>query len=238
MVDTATALEAHRNLTWIADRWPDLRARLHPQRGSGLNGMPGHSADMPSPIDLYVSDLMFEITEQSRYWAEELVKETDDWRAPSWFMPELLVAVADRYGHWTADRERVALEFTDQAQGFKERVVKALERPPAPRFVGTCGLCRQGELFLKPGQFTAKCPACQAVRTEADQMEFVEAELSTRLMTRGEIVSALIILDHATPVGTIDKWITRGRLPRVGDGLYRLKTALELARSRRGRIAS
>ena len=238
MVDTKTALEAHRNLRWIADHWPDLRARLHPSRGSGLNGMPGHSADPPSPIDLHVSDLMFEITEQARYWAEELVRETDDWRAPSWFMPELLVAVADRYGHWTADEERVALEFTDWAEDYRGRVKRALERPPAPRFVGTCGRCRQGELFLKPGQFTVKCPVCQVVRTESEQMEFVEAQLRTRLMERREIVSALMILGHPTPPRTVDTWIDRGRLPHVADGLYRVETALELARSRRGRKAS
>jgi hypothetical protein len=200
--------------------------------------MPGHSADAPSPIDLHVSDLMFEITEQARYWAEELVKETTDWRAPSWFMPELLVAVADRYGHWTADAERIALEFTDQAEHFKDRVIRALERPPAPRFVGTCGLCREGELFIKPGQFTVKCPACHVVRTESEQMAFVEDELRTRLMERREIVSALMILDLPTPPRTVDTWIDRGRLPHVGDGLYRLETALELARARRGRSAS
>ena len=239
MVDTKTALEAHRNLRWIADHWPDLRARLHPARGSGLNGMPGHSADPPSPIDLHVSDLMFEITEQARYWAEELVRETDDWRAPSWFMPELLVAVADRYGHWTADEERVALEFTDWAHEYQGRVKKALERPPAPRYIGPCQSPEcDGELYLRPGKFMVTCHVCGLPTTEAAQMGFVEAQLRTRLMERREIVSALMILGHPTPPRTVDTWIDRGRLPHVADGLYRLETALELARARRGRKAS
>ena len=239
MVDTKTALEAHRNLRWIADHWPDLRARLHPARGSGLNGMPGHSADPPSPIDLHVSDLMFEITEMARYWAEELVRETDDWRAASWFMPELLVAVADRYGHWTADEERVALEFTDWAEDYRGRVKKALERPPAPRYIGPCQSPEcDGELYLRPGKFMVTCHVCGLPTTEAAQMEFVEAQLRTRLMERREIVSALMILGHPTPPRTVDTWIDRGRLPHVADGLYRLETALELARARRGRKAS
>ena len=242
MVDTKTALEAHRNYRWIADRWPDLKARLHPSITNPPSGMPGHGNARPLPVDVYVSDLMFEIQQEAETLARVLWDELDDPESfkPRTTMPELLYAVADRYGHWTAGDHRTALAFCDWGEDYVGRVKKCLERPAPPAYIGPCPVPEcEGELYLKTGHAAVTCRECATVTTVDEQREWLTGQMSVRLMTRGEIVSALTILMAEVPkIRTVDKWIERGRLPHLGDGLYRLETALELAKARRGGVAS
>ncbi|WP_372595666.1 hypothetical protein [Actinotalea sp.] len=156
-------------------------------------------------------------------------------------MPRLLAEVARRYGHFTED-ERLALDFCDDASDYRERVRKVLERPAPPVYVGPCrhmgedGTGCVGELYVKPGKDGGSCKECGTTFTLLEQREWLEEQFDDRLMTAGEIASALVVLDVPVPMGTIKSWIARRRLMEAvpGDRLYRLADARELARERRG----
>ena len=159
-------------------------------------------------------------------------------------MPALLGQVAERYGHFTAD-EHEALDFTDEAHDFRERVRKTLERPAPPTYVGPCrargvdGAGCAGELYLREGRDGGVCRECGTGFTEVEQAAYVRDELEERLMTPIEIVRALKIVGHEVKPGTVFKWVQRGRLKEVVDGLYRLADALDLAkRPVRGKVAA
>lgn len=149
-------------------------------------------------------------------------------------MPALLGQVAERYGHFTAD-EHEALDFTDEAHDFRERVRKTLERPAPPAYVGPCRVrgadsagCG-GELYLREGRDGGTCRECGTEFTEDEQRAYVRDALEERLMAPAEIVRALKIVGHEVKPGTVFKWVQRGRLEEAVDGLYRLADALELA---------
>lgn len=264
MVDTHTALEAHDNYVWICDRWPDLRARLHPALGSALTGMPGHSAERPLPMDTHVADLMFEITSEAAMLAHVLMDETDYFTPPpsvqrlanhrgrdrhgNVAMPDTLRAVAAQYGHWTACDERTALAFCDWGEDMRERVRRTLERPAPPQYIGPCqremsdgGIC-QGELYLRGARSSVVCPVCRVETTVEDQRDYILQCLEERLMTQSEIVSALTILNMETPKQRVSDWAGTIAMPAVVDlggvgNLYRLSDAMALA-ARRARKKS
>lgn len=242
MIDAQVAHDARDDLHWTAYQWPQLQARLTPGRGGGLTGMPGRSPDPPAPINLHIADLMVSIDTETRARSRQLAHELPDpskWR-PTSRMPGLLHQVADRYGHWTmSENILVALDFCDWAHHTRNQVQRAIEQPAPARYIGPCQIpgC-DGELYLPPGRFVANCPKCRTQTPEVDQLKWVRTQLLDRLMTRHEIRTALVILGLPTKPDTIDKWITRNRLPNVGDGLYRLTTALDLARTGRPRHAA
>ena len=243
MVDTQTALEAHRNLTWIVARWPDLQARLHPGIPSALGGHDGgRSAETRLPIDTYVSDLMWEITQEAETLAHVLWDELDDPATfkPRTHMPDLLEDVASRYGHWTASDERTALAFCDWAEHMRERVTKCIERPVPPKYVGPCphDSC-DGELHVRDGRTTVRCPLCRRDIPMEEQREYLAGALEATLMERGEIVAALSILGTPVKPKTLDAWVQRGRLTPAQEDLFRLTDAMALAeRAMRGRMSA
>ncbi len=233
-IDAQTALNAREDLLWIASQWPALTARLRPTRQSG-NDTPVKTSDRPAPIDLHISDLMHEIEENvARFYGRVLLDETDDWTPRTSSMPGLLIDVAHRYGHFTEDDE-LALAFCDDANDYRHKVMRALERPAPPRYIGPCqgkgedGAGCAGELYVREGRDAGRCPECGEAFTVAEQRDWLEAELADRLMTASEIVSALHVLDIRTPIGTVKSWISRKRLHPAADGLYRLSEARQLA---------
>ena len=240
-VSTADALRAKGQLDYIVSRWTDLRARLRPGGGNAMSGMPGGDGSESSPIDLGISDLIFEIEQEARSLGYVLLDETADWSPRSSRMPVLLADVAERYGHWTAGDDRTALAFCDWAEEYAGKVRHALERPAPAAYVGPCqskghdGAGCGGELYLREGSVGGKCRECGTAFTWADQMAYVERELETRLMTQSEIVTALTILDLATPASTVRSWAQSGRMVEAVDGLYRLADAKALAERRVGR---
>lgn len=237
MITTADALHARKNLDYIASHWTDLRARLMPGGGNALTGMPMGDGSETSPIDIGISDLLFEIEQEARSLGHVLIDETADWAPRSSRMPTLLIDVTERYGHWTAGDEMTALAFCDWAEEYASKVQHALERPAPANYVGPCqhrgedGAGCAGELYLRPSLDGGKCRECKTEFTRAEQMAYVERELETRLMTQSEIVTALMILDRATPIKTVQSWVQRHKLLEAvpGDGLYRLADAKALA---------
>lgn len=243
-ITTADALRAAENLTYIADHWTDLRARLRPGGGNAMTGMPSGDGSEGAPIDLAVSDLMFEVEQEARSLGYVLLDETNDWTPRSSRMPWLLFDVAERYGHWTAGDERTALAFCDWAEEYQAKVQRLLQRPAPATYVGPCqaigedGAGCGGELYLRPARDKGTCHECGREFTREDQMAYVERELETRLMTQSEIVTALVILDLETPAKTVQSWAQRGRLNEIapGEGLYRLADAKALAERRVKRV--
>lgn len=237
-VDNLTALNARDDLLWIVDHWPALRARLHPGWGNAMNGLPTGS-DVSLPIDLHVSDLMFEIEQDvARFYGRILAEETD-WTPSTSSMPGLLRDVAKRYGHFVAQDARWALAFCDDAADYRDKVRHAIERPMPPMYVGPCQTkdCA-GELYVRPGRDGGTCRECGKEFTLAEQREFLNAALMERLMTASEITSALMVLGLRVPFSTVRSWINRNRLVEAVDGLYRLADALDLASASGGRIGA
>ena len=242
MIDNLTALAARDDLLWIVSEWPKLLGRLRPGGGNALNGMPSGNSH-PLPIDTHISDLMFEIEEcVARHYGHILMDETE-WTPTTSSMPGLLRDVAMRYGHFTAGNDdRQGLGFCDDATYYRDKVHHALERPAPPTYVGPCqhrgedGAGCSGELYVREGRTEGKCRECGTPFTLSEQREFLMGELEVRLMTASEIASALVVLDHKVPIGTIKSWIHRKRLPEStpDSGLYRLADARELA-TRAGR---
>lgn len=241
MIDPNLGLRARNDLLYIADHWTDLRARLRPGGGSALTGMPSGTSDGHCPIDVHVSDLLWEVESEARMLAHVLMDETDDWTPRTSRMPGLLADVAERYGHWTAGGdERAALDFMDWAEEYAGKVRRALERPAPPSYVGPCqgrgedGAGCAGELYLREGRDAGRCRECGAEFTRFEQEAFVEDALRERLMTVGEITSALAVLHMETPYRTVQSWARRKKIEPVDKeaGLYRLADAIPLAMAR------
>lgn len=248
MIPTDVAERARLNLTYVADRWYDLRARLGGTSGNALTGMPSGSPEPPLPIDVGISDLMREIEDEARSLALVLMDETD-WAPRTSAMPWLLAEVASRYGHWTAGDERTALDFCDWAEEYAGRVQGSLERPAPPEYVGPCagpgedgapGEC-VGDLFLRGSKSEGKCKVCGTAFTREEQRERVEALMRGRLVTQSEGWAALSILSLDVSRSAVKMWVQRGKLTPVEDGLYALADIIDLGRAagaKRKRVAA
>lgn len=238
-MDNLTALAARDDLLAIVAAWPALQARLEPSgssTGGGIRPAPGSRP----PIDLHVSDLMHEIETEARALGQILLEETDDWQPDTSEMPGLLRSVALRFGHFThGDDEKTAYDFLDTAHEFRRKVALVLERPEPPRWMGPCIVPEcDGELRLHGHRIDTRCPECGNVAGLLEVRKHLYAALKDRLMTRGELVSALFVLGIEVKPKTLDKWVERGRLEKAVEDpdLYRLEDALALAE--RGKVAA
>lgn len=247
-LDRLVALAARDDLLWIAAHWGDLNGRLRPGGGNALTGVTvATSDDGHAPIDVHVSDLMYEIEENvARFYARILADETD-WTPATSAMPELLREVAQRYGHFTQDDDGcMAIGFCDDASDYRHRVTRTLERPAPPTYVGPCQTDNcDGELYVREGRDDGACKVCHETFTLTEQLAFLDRELDTRLMTLAEIPKALNILGIKVPPGTVRRWASseNDKPPRLepaipGEGLYHLADAKRLAESRKRRTAA
>lgn len=235
MTATENALKARADLTYIADRWGELRARLRPGGGSALAGKVSTSGNRPAPIDLHVSDLMAEIDWKiGLNYCHALMDETDDINGVPTDPVSRLRLVALRYGHFVAADDRTALQFCDDAAEYRDKVQKTLERPDPPVYLGPCPQTDcEGELYVRDGISKTTCRVCGVEQTVDDQREWVGVQMEHRLMTQAEVGRALKILGHDIQAATVRKWVERKRLVETVDGLYRLADAVALAESGR-----
>lgn len=236
MIDTQLALEAQANITWIADHWDDLKARLGGSSGGGLQIRVQTSELPPLPIDLHVSDLLAAIDwNVARHYAHILMDDDPEWRPRAMTTVGLLRGVAERYGHFVTD-DRLALQFCDDAADYRGRVEKRLERPAPPVRMGPCPIAEcAGELYAHGSASMLRCPICLTETTTDAQRIYLAAELDNRFMTITEIGVALKIIDNPVPPGTLRRWASAGTLASVDEGLYRLKDAIEQAERRKVR---
>jgi hypothetical protein len=147
-------------------------------------------------------------------------------------MPGLLVEVAKRYGHFVAEDERLALDFCDEAHELRRKVAGAIERKEAPRWQGPCpeDEC-PGEIYQRSGMEDATCRECGRVVGPVEWRAIMRVAFDERLMTRGELVSALVVVKRAVKPNTLDRWVSRGRLTAevVDPDLFRFADAYTLA---------
>lgn len=230
-VSNLDALRARDDLLAVAASWGALQARLRPQ-GTGSGDRVTGSTEPRLPIDVGVSDLLAEVEAHARFLGQVLLEETTDWQPSTSTMPGLLEEVAKRYGHFTADDDKTALDFCDEAHELRRKVAGAIERKEAPRWQGPCpeDEC-VGEIYQRSGSTDAKCRACGRVVGPAEWREIMRVAFDERLMTRGELVSALVVVKRAVKPNTLDRWVSRGRLlPEVTEpDLFRFADAYTLA---------
>jgi hypothetical protein len=147
-------------------------------------------------------------------------------------MPGLLVEVAKRYGHFTSEDDKTALDFCDEAHELRRKVSGAIARHEPARWQGPCpeDEC-VGELYQRAGMADAKCRECGRVVGPAEWRAIMHDALETRLMTRSELVSALHVVKRTVKPNTLDRWVSRGRLvPEVVDpDLFKFAHAYALA---------
>lgn len=231
MIDTQTALEAQQNITWIADQWEALTARLGGSGGSALGVRVQTSERPPLPIDVHVSDLLAEIDwKVARHYCQILLEETDDVHTVPTTTEGKLRLVAERYGHFVTN-DRLALDFCDDASDYRGRVERTLNRPEPPEYLGPCPIeeC-VGELYAHGSASTVRCPECLTETTRDEQRGYVAERMEERLMTAAEIGRALKVIGAEIQPATVRKWVERSRLKAAEDGLYRFADALELSR--------
>lgn len=231
MIDNLTALAARDKFLNICHNWNQLRNRLQPARNTSHDTPTTGTKEQQLPIDTHISDLMHEIEITTRFYAEILVGETD-WQPSTSTMPELLREVATRYGHFTADPDDQAMAhgFCDDAEQYDTKVTRALVKPEPPRYIGPCPTAEcTGELTLKPGTTATTCNQCHTPTTEPEQQQWLDQQLSDRLMTLTEIGHALKTIGTPTNPATIRQWAKRGRLNPIEEGLYKLQDAHNLA---------
>lgn len=238
MIDTQLALEAQANITWIADHWDDLKARLGGSAGGGLQIRVQTSELPPLPIDLHVSDLMAEIDWQvARHYSNALLMDEPDWRPPSWTTQGMLRGIAERYGHFVTN-EGWGQAFCDDAYDYRSRVEKTLERPAPPEYLGPCPIAEcEGELYARGSTSKVRCPACLTETTREEQGLWVGEQVKGRKFAYSEIPRALKVLSLDVSVRTWERWTSAGtpdqpKAPKIAkdqDGLYRIAQAIGLA---------
>src|SRR5690625_2914203 len=130
-VSVRDSLKAKEQLTWVADRWNDLNARLVPSSTPNSGGSRPAPTSRP-PLNLHISNLLFEIEVETRDRSWQLRNNTNGWLPTSEAMPQLLRDVAAMHGHWSTQEDAVALRFTTWAHDTKHHVTRALENPPNP----------------------------------------------------------------------------------------------------------
>jgi hypothetical protein len=210
-MDNLTALRARDDLLAVVAAWGALRARLTP---SGSSAEPVSGSTTPRlPIDVGVSDTMRQIEDKTRFYGRALCDDDPEF-APPPTMPGLLEAVARRYGHYTHRMgERVALDFTDDAHEMRRMVSGLLAQHQPPRWQGPCpeGEC-PGEIYQRDGQTDARCRECGREVGPVEWRAIMAAAFDARLMTRWELVSALVVMKRPVKPNTLDRWVSRGRL--------------------------
>ena len=231
--EQVSSLDARDDLTWVADRWHYLVGKLTPG-GGNAQGVRVSSCPEPAlPIDLNVSDLMREVEDNARFWAQVLMDDTT-WTPTTSAMPTLLNEVAARHGHFI-ENDRISLEFSDAAHDLREKVRKILDPVSAPIYLGPCQTSECiGELYVGQGKDGGRCRLCGEAWTMGERQEWLGEVLGTSLRTQAELVRALKVLGTPVAFPTIRQWVHREKLVEVEPGLYSLADAKALAERGRG----
>jgi hypothetical protein len=241
-LDNVAALNARDDLLYVAHRWRDLRAALAGLTGNALTGVVVDGGAEPVPIDLYVSDLMHQVTEDARFYGRVLLDEVPAEHGcdepeghatrdcprridpvQTSVMPSLLRDVAERYGHFTSADDRTALDFADTWHEYARKVRLALEKPEPADYLGPCpnpdheGAGCTGQLRLRKDRERGWCGVCGSEFTRESQVAYLTAEMESVLLTASELTSALhIALGHEVPFSTVKSWIKRKRIVAHG----------------------
>lgn len=210
-VDNIAALRARDDLLAVAASWGSLRARLVPSNaaGDGVHTAPGSRP----PIVVPVSDLIRQITDRTRFYANKLHADAKDWTPATSLMPGLLVEVATRHGHFVArSSDRMALDFVDDAHEMRRLVTAAIEGYAAPRWAGPCPAAPTcpGQIYQRAESIDAECRECGQLVGAQEWRALMFDAMESRLMSLSEITSALVVTGHNVPEETVKTWAKRG----------------------------
>lgn len=209
MIDTKTAIEAAETWKALAKLVPTIELYLTPRPGKSEVRMPPSSKP---PIDLVASDLLMELDIAASFYVAALVMETPDVKRFPDGLAAQLALVGERYGHFTGDEEKLALDYCDEAHELMRKVERLVIQPTPPQFMGPCLTACGGDLWLRSGRIAATCDHCESEADLGAVREQLARALESRLMERAEIAPALRILGAHVTVNTVKSWITRGRL--------------------------
>jgi hypothetical protein len=239
--DEAFDLMVRNDILDVAQMLPALRARLRPGRGSSESGRT--APESRPPIDLHISDLIAAVAWDAEHFAHVLLDEThgDGRYKPTGTTTEAFLRdIAGRVGHWTQDPDRMTvLDFADTWHEQRRKVSGAIASRERPRWLGPCTKTEcAGDLYLSRGKVDPVCRECKVEVSREEISDHLAAAFETRLMTQGELLSALHVLGLTTKQSTLGMWVVRERLvPVVVDPkLFQFKDALALAQ--RGKVAS
>lgn len=226
-------LSVRNDILDVAQMLPALRARLLPGRGVGEKVGKRRKGESQLPIDVGVSDLLRDVRWAAQHFAHVLMDEVHDYSPTGETDDALLRDIAGRIGHWTQDDDRTALDFSDTWHELRRKVAGAISQREKPKWLGPCLVeeCT-GDLYLRTGKIDARCDDCGRECGMGEIREYLTAAFEDRLMTRGELITAIYVVTHVvTKSNTLNHWIQRGRLVAVMDDpdLYRFAEALELA---------
>lgn len=165
-------------------------------------------------------------------------------------MPDLLIQVAHRYGHFTSDPdEKTATDFTDEAHELRRKAKGVIEHHQPARWQGPCPETDcDGQLYQRTGSIDATCRMCGRDVGPAEWRAIMEEAFDSRLMTLSELVTALYVTGHRVPEETVRTWAKRGAkhgdparglvLAVTEPDLYRFADAHALAERRNGRMSA
>jgi hypothetical protein len=137
----------------------------------------------------------------------------------------------------------MALDFLDDAHEMRRIVTGVLLSNEPAKFVGVCpeGEC-PGEIYVQPGTSLAKCRVCARAVDPVEWRALMAEAFDSRLMTLGEIRSALVVAGRPVLIETLRTWSkrgakhgdpTRGLVPvYVDPTLYKFADAWALAERR------
>lgn len=228
MIDTTTALEAAETWATLARLVPTIELYLTPRPGKSEVRMPPSSKP---PIDLVASDLLMELDIAASFYVSALVMETHDVKRFPDGLAAQLALVGERYGHFTAGEEKLAIDFCDEAHELMRKVSALVLQPAPPKWLGPCRECNNGDLWLKQARANATCDECNASIDMGTWREGLWRALESTLMERDQIAPAIRLLGGKCTPSTVRSWIHRGRLvPIIADSeLFRFMDAVDLA---------
>lgn len=217
---------------WAAEALDDTICRI-----VAHDRQPSRSGDRPLELDLTASDVAADALGTLRTWADHIcTHSTVPWpgeqRIANWarFLDRHLIDLAK-----TEEAEQAHDEISD----VHKRVMRAIDRPEAPEFVGPCqapreagesGLC--AGVYCPRGRDTIHCRTCDLDIDVPTVREATEEAMRDRLFTKAELRTALVRFTDKPPSRrTIDRWIQKRKLTDHG-GKYRLDEALTILAGR------
>ena len=214
---------------WAAEALDDTICRI-----VAHDRAPSRSGDRPLELNAAASDIAGESLGTLRAWAEHIcAHSTVAWpgeqRIAGWarFLDRHLVDLA---------KTEQAGQAVDEISDVHKRIMRIIDRPEAPEFVGPCqadGQPQCGGIYCPRGAVEHYCRTCDKDIDIPTVRAATEYAMGAKLFTKADLrVAILRFTDRPPSRHVIDGWIRRGRLADHG-GRYRLADALALIAERK-----
>ncbi|MEJ9078836.1 hypothetical protein WKY82_10480 [Gordonia malaquae] len=227
---TSDRLRAIRE--WAAEALDDAICRITETGRTAVGG-----GDRPLEFNATASDVAHEALGTLRVWAEHICQHS----AVKWPGEQRIA----EWARWL-DRHLIDLAKTEEApQAVDEigdvhrRIMRVIDLPPVPEFVGPCqapkeGSARCGGVYCAKGRETLHCRTCDVDIDIPTVRAATEAMMSVRRFTKAELRVALLqFTDRPVSRHVIDGWIRHKRITDDGAGRYKLADALALLAERK-----